>query len=79
MTRQRPLELLLVVKDVGTGFHIILNHVQWLYSGFLSDNFPIKEMFIALLLSTMFRSILKYLLFYLPVLEVVLNFLVTSL
>lgn len=57
MTKQKPLELLLIVKDVVNGFHVILNLVGWLFSGFLSDYSPIKEMFTTLVLSTMFRSI----------------------
>lgn len=77
MIKQKPLELLLAVKDVDKGFHIILNHVGWLYSGFLFDIFPIKEIF-TLVLSTMFRLIKKYLLFCLPVLEIVLKLLLIS-
>lgn len=51
--------------------------MRW-YSGFLSDNFPIKEIFITLLLSTIFRLILKYLLLCSPMLEIVLNFSIIS-
>lgn len=67
--KQKPLEQLLAVKNVGKGFHIILSHVGWLYSGFLFDHFPIKEIF-TLVLSTMFWLIKK---FCLPILEIVLK------
>lgn len=57
MIKQKLLELLLAVKYLGNGFHIILNHVGRLYSGFLFDNFPIKEIFTTLVLSTVFRLV----------------------